>query len=270
MNNIKLDATEKISIITVVFNDVNNIQKTILSVINQSYNNIEYIVIDGGSTDGTLDILNQYKDKISVLISEKDNGIYDAMNKGIKYSTGDWVLFMNCGDYFYSRDSVKQVFTLNLDSRYDIILGSAYVHSYWGDFYLKVNKENKIWKRFVHQSLFSRRSLNLEFPFDLEYKSAADFNFVYKCIIKNKKILSIDIPISTVEYATNSHSTIYEIRSKYEVVKTIISNITIKGFFVHFWYHLFALIRVHISKILRKLSPKLVNKYRIYRDNIKQ
>jgi len=90
----------KISIVTVVFNAVNDIERTIKSIVNQQGVNIEYIVIDGGSTDGTLAILERYKSQITTLVSEPDKGIYDAMNKGLAHTTGDWVQFKNAGDWF--------------------------------------------------------------------------------------------------------------------------------------------------------------------------
>ena len=80
------------SIVTVCYNAVLDIEKTILSVLNQTYQNIEYIIVDGGSTDGTLDIINKYKNNISILISEPDKGVYDAMNKGIMRANGQWIL----------------------------------------------------------------------------------------------------------------------------------------------------------------------------------
>lgn len=101
----------KITVITVVYNGIDYIEDTILSVINQDYSNIEYIIIDGKSDDGTMDIVEKYATKISYWVSESDNGIYDAMNKGIKVATGDWIIFMNCGDYFFSSDIITQVFS---------------------------------------------------------------------------------------------------------------------------------------------------------------
>src|SRR5689334_2229074 len=95
-----------LSVITVVYNNAADIERTLLSVLNQSYKGIEYIVVDGASTDGTLQIIEKYKDRITKLISEKDNGIYDAMNKGLASATGDYVLFMNSADEFYSADTV--------------------------------------------------------------------------------------------------------------------------------------------------------------------
>lgn len=106
MNHIE---NPKVSVITVCYNCKNDIEPTILSVIGQTYLNIEYIIIDGGSTDGTLEIINKYMDKINVLISESDQGIFDAMNKGLKHATGTWVNFMNAGDKFYDTETVKKV-----------------------------------------------------------------------------------------------------------------------------------------------------------------
>lgn len=90
----------KISIVTICYNVENDIEQTILSVINQSYSDLEYIIIDGASKDKTLEIVNRYKDKISKIVSEPDKGIYDAMNKGIKQATGEWVGFINAGDKY--------------------------------------------------------------------------------------------------------------------------------------------------------------------------
>lgn len=101
----------KITIITVCFNAVDVIEKTILSVVNQTYQNIEYIIVDGGSTDGTIDIIKKYEDQIDKWISEPDDGIYDAMNKGIRMATGEWLNFMNAGDWFYSDSVVEKVFS---------------------------------------------------------------------------------------------------------------------------------------------------------------
>ena len=98
-----------ISIITVVYNNEEFIEQCIQSVISQEYKNIEYIIIDGGSTDNTLKIIEKYKDKINTLISKKDNGIYDAFNKGIKVCKGKYVGFLNSDDYFYSSKSVSLI-----------------------------------------------------------------------------------------------------------------------------------------------------------------
>jgi glycosyltransferase len=99
----------KISVITVVFNGADHIEECILGVLNQDYENIEYIVIDGGSTDGTLEIVNRYADRIDKIISEPDEGIYDAMNKGIRHATGDAVGFIHSDDYYCRQDAISLI-----------------------------------------------------------------------------------------------------------------------------------------------------------------
>jgi glycosyltransferase involved in cell wall biosynthesis len=91
-----------LSVITIVYNNARDIDRTLLSVLNQIYDGIEYIVVDGASNDGTLEIIKRYESRIAKLISEKDKGIYDAMNKGLALATGDYVIFMNSGDEFYA------------------------------------------------------------------------------------------------------------------------------------------------------------------------
>src|SRR5690606_635289 len=103
-------AYPKVSIITIVYNNVRDIGYTLSSVDQQTYPNIEYIVVDGNSNDGTLEVIEEYKDIVNKLVSEKDQGIYDAMNKGLALATGDYVLFLNSGDELYSSTTLEKVF----------------------------------------------------------------------------------------------------------------------------------------------------------------
>ena len=100
----------KISVITVCFNAVNEIEETMLSVLGQNYPEVEYIVIDGGSTDGTTDVIKRYADRLAYWSSERDNGIFDGMNKGLKHASGEYVNFMNAGDRFYSPHVISDFF----------------------------------------------------------------------------------------------------------------------------------------------------------------
>ena len=114
----------KISIITVSYNAVKTIEETINSVLNQSYSNIEYIIIDGGSRDGTVDIIKKYQDKINVWISEPDKGIYDAMNKGIKLAKGDWIGIINSDDC-YCIDAFDTILnTISKNPNAELIFGN--------------------------------------------------------------------------------------------------------------------------------------------------
>jgi glycosyltransferase involved in cell wall biosynthesis len=96
----------KLTVVTIVYNNVRDIERTVLSVLNQTYPNIEYLIIDGSSTDGTLELLKKYEGRLAKLISEKDEGIYDAMNKGLALASGDYILFMNSGDEIYTSYTV--------------------------------------------------------------------------------------------------------------------------------------------------------------------
>ena len=99
--------TPRVTIITVCKNAADSIEKTIKSIVTQSYPNLEYIIIDGASTDGTQNIIKNYEKQLTHYQSEPDNGIYDAMNKGIPIATGDWINFMNAGDYFYNENTIR-------------------------------------------------------------------------------------------------------------------------------------------------------------------
>lgn len=189
-----------VTIITVSYNAVLTIENTILSVVNQTYSNIEYIIIDGGSTDGTIDIIKKYEDRISYWISESDRGIYDAMNKGIKMAHGDWVNFMNCGDAFYSKMIIETVVGYIKKNKCDVVYGDVMLNIN-GRMKLKKSSELKsieCFLPFCHQSSFVKTSLLRKNMFDLSYKIAADYALFYelyscmKCIfIYIEEVISI-------------------------------------------------------------------------------
>ena len=107
-----------VSVVTVVFNGEKYLEETIQSVINQTYDNVEYTLIDGGSTDGTVDIIRKYEDKIAYWISEPDNGIFDAMNKGADKATGEYIYYLNAGDVFYSRNTLFDIMPLKIQTTF--------------------------------------------------------------------------------------------------------------------------------------------------------
>jgi glycosyltransferase involved in cell wall biosynthesis len=186
----------KLSVITIVYNGVRNIERTMLSVLNQTYSNIEYLVIDGLSTDGTLDVVKKYQDRIQ-LTSEKDEGIYDAMNKGLAIATGDYVLFMNSGDEIYAVDTVAKLFATATDA--DIYYGetemitddgqslgqrrhSAPATFTWRSFKYGMNVS--------HQAIYIKRSLTE--PYDRQYHLSADIDWIIRSTKKAKKIVKVD------------------------------------------------------------------------------
>lgn len=193
----------KISIITVVFNNVNQIDLTINSVINQTYKNIEYIIIDGGSDDGTIEKISKYESGIDKFISEKDFGIYDAMNKGISISSGDYILFLNSGDKLNDNDTISQIekYVIN-NNCVDILYGDVIVNSLENNFsYLRNSKKVshiKIDMPANHQSCLINRQFHLKNIFDLKYKLASDYNFMLKSYLNGAFILRIPLIFSIV------------------------------------------------------------------------
>lgn len=165
------------SIITVSFNSARTIEKTILSVLNQTYKNIEYIIIDGGSTDGTVDIIKKYSNRISYWVSEKDNGIYDAMNTGTDIANGDYLNFMNSDDYFFSENVINNVIPF-CNQKYDIIYGDTEVRYKDFKFIKKNSNPNHLWMSPVnHQSSFIKRETMQKYKYNTANRLVADFEF---------------------------------------------------------------------------------------------
>jgi glycosyltransferase involved in cell wall biosynthesis len=184
----------KISIITVVYNNERTIRDALESVLLQSYKNIEYVVIDGNSNDGTVKIINEYYDQLGYFVSESDHGLYDAMNKGIQASTGDVIGILNSDDLYQDLDVIASVMEeFNNDSQLDILYGNlVYVKtvdvgkvvrnwkskSYYNNFFEEANVP-------PHPSLFVRKKVYDQVGlFDLDYKIAADYEFMLRIFKK--------------------------------------------------------------------------------------
>tara|TARA_B100001057_G_scaffold497906_1_gene603365 strand:- start:4396 stop:5223 length:828 start_codon:yes stop_codon:yes gene_type:complete len=186
----KSSDTPILSVITVVRNCVDVIENTILSVINQSYSNIEYIIIDGSSSDGTKDIIKNYDDKIDLFISETDNGIYDAMNKGISNANGKYVNFMNAGDVFFNNNICQLFADQILKKEFDVYYGDVIARNNKNnlEMLVKAKNINKIYSGmiFCHQSTFIKLSNLKETPFDLKYSIVADYNQILSLFLKKK------------------------------------------------------------------------------------
>lgn len=187
----------KLSVITIVYNNVRDIERTMLSVLNQSYPNIEYVVVDGASNDGTKEVIAKYADRIGCFISEKDKGIYDAMNKGLALATGDYVLFMNSGDEIYSTDTVKQVF--NSHHNADIYYGETEMFDdNWNSLGQRRHQAPASfnWRSFKygmnisHQAIYIKKSITQ--PYDLQYKYSADIDWIIKAAKKAAVIVNVN------------------------------------------------------------------------------
>lgn len=212
----------KISIITIVYNAISTIEKTILSVINQTYTNIEYIIIDGGSTDGTIDIIKKYDNKIAYWISEPDRGIYDAMNKGIKKATGEWINFMNAGDTFYATTTIENLIIFFKNNTGGIIYGNREVVDDNGIYKNQISNLStiKYSMGIFHQSSFIYTSLHKENLFDISYKIAADYDFFYKMINNNVKFIKTDTNICVFLDGGVSSNNIIQLKEVLRVIKT--------------------------------------------------
>ena len=202
---------QKISIVTVCYNSIDTIERTIQSVLAQDYDNIEYIVIDGGSTDGTVEVIKKYADCISHWISEPDNGIYDAMNKGIALATGEWIHFRNSGDFFLRRESLTKFFLTPIAEDIMVVHGNCIYYDDSGWFEqtppsLRVSYKKEI--PVLHPASFVRASVQKKIPFDLQYRSSADYDFFYKCCQEGLKYEYR--PIAIVAFAEGGFSSNWE------------------------------------------------------------
>ena len=214
-----------ISVVTVSYNAVSTIEETICSVINQTYSNIEYIIIDGGSTDGTVDIIKKYADKIAYWVSEPDKGIYDAMNKGIDVATGEWINFMNSGDTFCN-NVLSEIFVAEKSA--DILYGDAMLKYSWGDIVVAPEQLDKLtyMMPFCHQATFVRAFLLKKHPFDLCFKIAADFHFLYD-VSKDVKFEYLPLCIARYEGETGLSALNY--KTLYKEFAVIVGKDKVKG-----------------------------------------
>lgn len=214
-----------LSVITVVYNDKKNIERTMLSVLQQSYPHIEYIIVDGASTDGTLEIINSYKEKISVFISEPDKGIYDAMNKAMKLTTGKYLIFMNSGDVFYETETVEKVFATADDA--DIYYGETeMVNEQLQSLGRRRHKAPEVFTlnsfkygmSISHQAIYVKR--NLAEPYDSKYKLSADIDWILKIVKKSNSIVNTHLYVA--KYLVGGMSKkrhLQSLKERYEIFK---------------------------------------------------
>lgn len=183
-----------VTIITVCRNHAKELEKTIQSVENQTWQKKEYIVIDGASTDETLEVILQHGGSITQWISEPDQGIYDAMNKGIRLAQGQWVIFMNAGDTFASTDTLQRVFQESQEA--DVIYGDVIK----GEHVKKAEPPHNAHRMFFcHQSAFVKTSCLREFPFDTTHRMSADFKQIKQLYLSGKTFRQLDFPVAVFD-----------------------------------------------------------------------
>ncbi len=221
-----------ISIITVVYNDVKNIEKSIRNTLCQTYPQIELIVVDGDSTDGTVEIVKKYSDKIK-WISEPDKGLYDAMNKGTHMASGDWVIFHNCGDFFLSRDSIKRVFDEYKEDKGEqfILAQTRDVESYGF-----IDREPGILSKSYYDAMpvcppatFVRRTWMLKYPYDIQYRNSADYDFFVRSLKNGATFFYVNQPLVLFDCTEGTTAEHYDVTIKENIVHLTVSGASEKS-----------------------------------------
>lgn len=237
----------KITIVTVCYNAAETIEKTIESVISQDYKDIEYLIIDGKSTDGTLDILSNYKEISYIrIISEKDSGLYNAMNKGIKMATGEYILFLNSGDYFCDN---KVLSDISQELKADIVYGNVIRQKSDGNILERYpSKYRVMWlllqgKMMSHQVMFTKTDIMRIYGFDESFRITADYNFLVRAKKNGCSMHYVDRNVSVVENVEGLSS-----QSKNFDIMRAEDDRSLKEYFP-FWYYILKPVKYVARKI---------------------
>ena len=233
-----------ITIVTVVYNGVKYLENTILSIVNQTYNNIEYIIIDGGSTDGTLEIIRKYDKAISYWVSESDGGISDAFNKAIKVSTGSYINFQGDGDQFYNNAVVENIVE-GVDVDNDILISGKIIRTDEVGNTLYISKQSKYFSKksllfkmsLPHQGLFTHRYFFEKYGlFDVHNKYCMDYEYLLRAYKNFPKVMLKNIIVSKWRSDGVGNGRILDVLKEYNEIKkkNYISNNLVLNF-VHFW-----------------------------------
>ncbi|MDH4316872.1 MAG: glycosyltransferase [Desulfobulbaceae bacterium] len=259
----------RVVVVTVSLNAARGLEETINSVISQTYPNMEFIVVDGGSTDNSQDVIDKYSDKITSWVSEPDEGVYDAMNKGVALGSGEWVIFMNAGDCFDGPNVVADVFSLALGGC-GLVYGNHKV--LYEDGFERLHCAGDVcnlWKGmiFSHQAVFVRMKLLNGNPFCLSDPIGADFKLLFNLYRSGVSLLKTDVVISKVR----SHG----LSDKYRF-RSIVSHFRVvrrcgKEVYVYVYYAV-AILDMVLRKVVKSVLPHKLNclilklKYRLIRQ----
>ena len=258
----------KVSIITVCYNCEDSIEVTLNSVLKQTFKNIEYIIVDGKSTDNSLKIIYKYKNDLKnntknlKIISEKDFGVYDGMNKGVELASGEWIIFLNSGDAFYDKDTIKNIFD-NKKYKEDVLYGDVkIIINETNSKIVKAKSINSIYygMPFCHQSSFTRATVLKKYKFDLNYKIASDYDFFLKIYKKGYKFKYINSIFSIYDGNGLSQNTKLLLGEQNKIFNNYVKDKKIKAIFKikRLKQIFFSLLKKYLPKkivaILRKVS----------------
>jgi glycosyltransferase involved in cell wall biosynthesis len=237
-----------VSIVTVCRNAAAEIEATIASVTAQTHPAIEYIVIDGASTDGTVEAIRRASENVDKWVSEPDAGIYDAMNKGARLATGEWIIFMNAGDRFYSNDAIKKLLCARMTDA-DVLYGDHEVRYPGGSSRIeRAAAPNNLWKGMVcsHQALLSKTALLRHNPFDATERITADFAFLLQQQINGKRIVRCDVVVASIlAGGVSDRRRVDAIRSYYRTVSRTHKELRVTAYY-------FAALTWNLCKALMK------------------
>lgn len=252
-----------ITVITVTYNAAAIISETVRSIINQQNCRFEFILVDGASTDNTVNIVTNEissldsKNCACRIVSEKDNGIYDAMNKGVRLANGDYVIFMNGGDTFYSNDvlaSFEKAISLNQDL--DVYYGDTMMHFYEGTGILHddENSTRNPTMPFIHQSVIVKKERLLQHPFDTSFKICADLEFFY--YLRQKKATFLHCPFIVSNYdAKEGLSENNPLQIRYEEDRIFHRDVTTR----YYWIRKFLLqCTVGLIQPIKDIAPRCI------------
>ncbi len=232
------------SIITVTYNAAQWLERTVLSILGQSYPHIEYIIIDGGSTDGTVNIIKQYESGIAYWVSEPDQGLYDAMNKGLRKAAGEYVWFVNAGDTLFSMDIIQQIALIIQKKKLlpDVIYGETAITDKDGrQVAMRRLKapEKLTWKSFrmgmlvCHQSFIARRESAPEY--DLQYRFSADYAWCIECLKRARRITNTRMILSNfLEAGMSEVNRKASLQERYQIMCIHYGKIT--SVLLHGWF----------------------------------
>lgn len=209
-----MDSLPKITVVTVTYNAEKSLEKTILSVVNQTYPNIEYIIIDGGSNDKTVNIIKKYAKQIDYWVSEPDKGIYDAMNKGIDKANGEWINFMNAGDCLANEKVLWEIFSKEYRKETGCVFGDSMVLE---NGKMRMQHINPFWRQktkiktkgICHQSCFINTRLAKLFKYDISYKIAADFKLLLDIRCNNYLFYYVPVAVCIFDITGVSYTNPY-------------------------------------------------------------
>ncbi len=249
----------KVSIITVVRNNVATINDAINSVIGQTYKNIEYIVVDGASTDGTVSVVQSYTNKIDKFITEKDHGLYDAMNKGITLATGDIIGILNSDDMYFDKNVIESIVNTFREKKTDSVFGDLHyvdknntdkVMRYWKTSNFRPGSFAKGWHP-PHPSFFVKKEVYEKYGlYDIELSISADFDLMLRLLEKHQ-ISSVHLPKILVKMRTGGQSN-NNLKNIITSNKSILRSFSKNKIRVNKWLYLFNRLMPKLIQIIKK------------------